>query len=165
MDDPKQADASTGQTSEGFLANVSNTYKGDAASIAGRAILATPKFDVPPDFMLLLADVWTKLWRVRKAIAKDEADRQTLAAYDKRLGDILDTIGELGFVIRDHTGEKFLNGMSLRVLLFQPHEGVAVETISETISPSVFYNNQLVRMGEVIVDMPPSLSPKKGGSA
>ena len=165
MDDPKQADAYTGQASEGFLANVSNSHRGDAASIAGRAILTTSKFDVPPDFMQLLADVWTKLWRVRKAIAKDDADRRTLDAYDKRLRDILDTISEMGFVIRDHTGEKFLNGMSLRVLLFQPHEGVVAETISETISPSVFYNNQLVRMGEVIVDMPPSPSQKKGGSA
>lgn len=149
MDDPEQADASTGQV----------------ASKAGRSGLPAPEFNVPAEFMPLLADVWTKLWRIHKAIVRDEADRQSLAAYGKRLRDVLDTIGELGFAIREHTGEKFVNGMSLRVLLFQQREGVEVDTISETICPSVFYKNQLVRMGEVIVDMPPSLSPKKGGSA
>ena len=61
--------------------------------------------------------------------------------------------------VREHTGERYVTGMALRVIAFQPAPGISEETVSETIKPTVFYRDNLIQRGEVVVLTP---APEEG---
>ena len=44
--------------------------------------------------------------------------------------------------------------MALDVLAFQPEVSVQDEIITETIKPSIYYQDKLIQRGEVVVSMP-----------
>ncbi|MGH8547907.1 MAG: hypothetical protein ACRERU_04790 [Methylococcales bacterium] len=56
--------------------------------------------------------------------------------------------------ITDHTNSRYDPGLSLRVIAFQATAGIGCETIVETIRPTVYWNKQPLRLGEVIVGTP-----------
>lgn len=108
----------------------------------------------------LLADMATNLWRLRQRMLQPgtsqpleemrKAYRSFEAAWDTLMG--------AGIEILDHTGNPFNSGLLLHVLAFQPVPGVAQETVIETIRPTVYYRQQIIQPGEVIVGTPDSLT-------
>jgi len=56
--------------------------------------------------------------------------------------------------VQDLVNEKYVDGMALKVVAFQPTEGFGARTIAETIKPSVLYRDHLIQQGEVIVATP-----------
>ena len=48
-------------------------------------------------------------------------------------------LADAGIEVGNLAGEKYVNGLALRVIAFQPTEGVQIETIAETIKPAIFY--------------------------
>ena len=68
---------------------------------------------------------------------------------------VLKYLEENGFVIKDHTGSKYYDGMALHVLVFETDENIKESTITETIKPSIFYKDKLIMNGEVVVTSPP----------
>ena len=73
----------------------------------------------------------------------------------KQCTSILDTLNKNGFEIKDHTNTKYHDTMALKVLVFETVEGIEESIITETIKPSIYYNNKLILNGEVIVSNPP----------
>jgi hypothetical protein len=77
----------------------------------------------------------------------------------------LDVLASREFEIRDDTSTQYVAGMALKVVAFQPTEGIDQETICETIRPSVYYRGKLVQRGEVVVATPKNVgSPSQGDS-
>lgn len=68
---------------------------------------------------------------------------------------VLKYLEDNGFVIKDHTGSKYYDGMALNVLVFETDENIKESTITETIKPSIFYKDKLIMNGEVVVTSPP----------
>ena len=66
--------------------------------------------------------------------------------------------------LRDYDKEKYVDGMALKVIAFQPSSSCHVKTIIETIKPSIFYNDKLIQIGEVIVATPDKTEFKKKGN-
>ena len=56
--------------------------------------------------------------------------------------------------IQDPTGQRYVPGMAVNPITFQPMEGVGTEVIHETIKPSVFYKDTLIQRADVIVARP-----------
>jgi hypothetical protein len=103
----------------------------------------------------VLADVTTGIWRMRKKTAGIGGEvSPELRATIRHLESTWDVLAGAGIEVGDLAGEKYVNGMALRVIAFQPTEGVQIETIAETIKPAVFYKKNLIQMGEVIVATP-----------
>lgn len=102
---------------------------------------------------LLLADIATNLWRLRQKMLQPGTDlpleemrrayRPFEAAWNSLLG--------AGIEVLDHTGNPFHSGLLLHVLAFEPTPGIVQETVIETVRPTVYYKQQLVQSGEVIV--------------
>lgn len=69
---------------------------------------------------------------------------------------LLDTLAESGLRIHDHTGEIIpdTGACELHILTFQPTPGVAGQIVLETIKPSVWYKEQVIQRGQVIVAAP-----------
>jgi hypothetical protein len=65
-----------------------------------------------------------------------------------------DVFAQRGVEIRDPTGDKYVPGMALSVLAFQPTPGLLHEKIIETIKPTILYRDQILQRGDVIVGTP-----------
>ena len=104
----------------------------------------------------ILADVATGLWRLRQRMLQpgtDEPREEMRRAY-LSFESAWDALMEAGITIQDHTDSAFNAGLLLRVLAFQPTPGIVRETVIETVRPSIYYKQQLLQPGEVIVGTP-----------
>jgi hypothetical protein len=129
--------------------------------------LSTP---IPPPIVFdeetyahVLADVATGMWRLRDKMLRPGTDQpldEMHRAY-RSFESAWDALMEAGFTIQDHTNSLFNAGMFLRVLAFQPTAGIARETVIQTVRPSVYYKQQLIQPGEVIVGTPEEAKSQK----
>ena len=104
----------------------------------------------------LLADVATGIWRIKnKLSAVDiEAFSDDVKKACRHLESTWDALSSAKVEVRDYTKEKYVTGMALNVIAFQPSSSVKTEIITETIKPSIFYKGKLIQMGDVIVETP-----------
>jgi hypothetical protein len=100
----------------------------------------------------LLADLATGVWRLRRRVLAQ--GNSVPPALRRDLDALADCLAEAGVEIHDHTGEAYDATKALRVLTFEPAEGAAAETISETVKPTIYYQGQWLQMGEVVVRTP-----------
>lgn len=103
----------------------------------------------------LLADVSTGLWRLQQKLATAGGD----AARDGRralrhLEAVQDALTQAGVEIVDHTHEPYAAGLALKVIAFQPMDGLQREQVLETIKPTVYLKGRAIQVGEVIVATP-----------
>jgi hypothetical protein len=107
-----------------------------------------------------LAEVGTGLWRLRQKMTQPGGDRplEEMRRAFRHLESVWDTLEKDGIKIYDHTGEDFDAGKSLRVLAYQPTDGLRRERVLETIKPTVYAGDDLIQMGEVIVGTPEAKS-------
>lgn len=70
------------------------------------------------------------------------------------LASIWDLVKNQGVIIKDHTGDRYDTGMSLKVIAFETNEEVTQEQIIETIKPGVYYHEKPIQIAEVIVATP-----------
>ena len=114
--------------------------------------------EVSTDRKVFLAEVGTGLWRLRQKMTQPGTTKpleEMRRAY-RHFESVWDTIEKDGVKIYDHTGEDFDAGRSIKVLAYQPTPGLRRERVTETIKPTIYANDDLVQMGEVIVGTPES---------
>ena len=115
------------------------------------------------DLLDLFAGIATNLWKIKNR--KDIKDCSSISGDLRKAFRHYETAWDLlaneGFEIRDHINKKYVAGMALKVIAFQPSSSVHIEMISETIKPSIFYNDKLIQMGEVIVKTPEKIESKE----
>lgn len=117
-------------------------------------------------FQKLIADIATAVWRMRDKFKKVNIDDlpDEITKANRHLESIWDTLKSAKVEIRGHTNEKYVPGMALKVIAFQPTSSVQTEKIAETIKPSVFYKDILIQVGEVIVATPDTAELKRNGN-
>jgi hypothetical protein len=109
----------------------------------------------------ILADVGTGLWRLKQRMLKPGTTRpldEMNRAY-RHLESTWDVLVSAGVEVIDHTNTPFEIGMQVKVLAFEPRPGISRERIVETIKPSVYYRNELIQLGEVLVATPEKATP------
>lgn len=108
------------------------------------------------DLLRVLLELTTGLWRIRRATPppNDDESPDELRRLRRHVDATWDILASAGVEVRDHTGGRYVTGMALKVLAFQPVAGVTVEVIDETVKPSIFYKDRLRQPGEVIVATP-----------
>jgi hypothetical protein len=121
-------------------------------------LLTTIEPPPPNENLPFLADVATGLWRLRGKMLEPGTDRprdEMRRAY-RFLDSVWDTLTQAGVEIRDHTDEMVPEGgiYALKAIAYQPTPGIIREKVIETIKPSVYFKNQLIQMGEVIIGTP-----------
>lgn len=129
----------------------------------------TPPPPVPdPRRLLFLADVGTGLWRMRRTMIPTSSPRfmeaRPLDGMRKCfnwLVSVWDVLKENGIEIQDHTGSVYREGQDLKVPAFEPTPGIDVETVIDTIKPSIYLDGRMIQMGEVVVGTPEAASQGK----
>ena len=118
-----------------------------------------PSADISPTALKeqqrFLADVGTGLWRLRQKMVQPGSDKpleEMRRAY-RHLESTWDALTQAGVEIHDHTGETVPEGgiYALKTIAFQPTPGVSHEKVVETIKPTIYYKDQMIQMGEVII--------------
>jgi hypothetical protein len=128
------------------------------------------EFVVSRPFVKAVLAVATNAWRIRTKLLDSISGelREDLAKEDfrkvNRYADaILEALTNIGLEVKDRTGETFDYGMPEKVIAAQPQEGLNREQVIETIRPSVYWGNQIVQHGEVIIATPPGRSEGEEG--
>lgn len=105
--------------------------------------------------MKVLADTGTGLWRLRQRMSQADAGQPSpeMNRVQRQIEAIFDTLAAAQIEIRDHTGEAVPSSgiYALKALAYEPTSGLTSERVIETIKPSIYYENRMIQMGEVII--------------
>ena len=102
-----------------------------------------------------LAVIATQAWKARaKMVDKSGEPIAEMRRVYRHLEGILAVLHDLGLQIKDHTGEAFDYGLPLKVVTSQPAPGIARETVIETIKPTIYWQQQIIQTGEVVIATP-----------
>jgi hypothetical protein len=101
----------------------------------------------------LLGDLATNLWRLRQRLLTGEPVEPVRRCL-REVEAMWDRLGEEQIEIQDHTGTLYDPSLSLRVAAFQPTVGLEQDRIVETLKPTVYWRQQRIQIGEVIVGIP-----------
>jgi hypothetical protein len=145
-----------------LLATFEKLVQALEAAATASAVPVTEHPDALKERMLFVADVGTGLWRLRQKMIEPGTDRpldEMRRAY-RHFESVWDALTQAGVQIQDHTDAPYDSGMSLKVIAFQPMPGLRREKVIETIKPTIYYKEQPIQMGEVIVGTPDSVGEK-----
>ena len=116
------------------------------------------RYAVPPNIVKGMADVATNIWKAKCRMldgASGEVRDEMKRVY-RHVESALETLAELGVELKDHTGNAFDYGLPLKVVTTQETSGITRETIIETLRPTIYWQKQIIQMGEVVVGTPPA---------
>lgn len=127
-----------------------------AAVRPSRPVPAEPRADDAPGLdEEALAKAVTELWRAQHRLARPGNDA---AAQTRQAGRYLragrDVLTDAGLVVQDHDGEAFHPGRSVEALTYEDDPSLSIETVLQTIRPSIYLNGRRIQMGKVIVGRP-----------
>lgn len=109
-----------------------------------------------PEEIVKIAAIATNTWRAKTRMtdALTGEIREEMKRVGRHVEAIYRNLAELGIVIRDHTGEAYDEGQPMMVVASKPTEGLDKKRVSETLLPSIFWNDHLIQNGEVEIAVP-----------
>lgn len=122
-------------------------------AVETKAASAAPPFDERK-----IVAIGTKVWRLRNEILKQADGPQAagLRYATTYLHALWEQLTDAGIEIRDHTGEAVprTGVYMLKVVAHQPMDGLGRQRVIETLKPTIYFNEQVLQVGEVIVGTP-----------
>ncbi|MBD0370241.1 MAG: hypothetical protein ICV60_05350 [Pyrinomonadaceae bacterium] len=110
------------------------------------------------ELIKLLAEVGTGLWRLRRSMTLSATSElsEELQRASRHLEAVINVLAEGGIQIRDHTGEAVPEGgiYALKTVAFEQTPGLSSEQVIETIKPTIYFQERMIQMGEVVVGTP-----------
>jgi hypothetical protein len=80
--------------------------------------------------------------------------REEMKRVSRDIEAIYPNLADLGLTIWDHTGEAYDEGQPMKVVASKPTQGLDRKRISETLLPSIFWNDHLIQNGEIEIAVP-----------
>lgn len=119
------------------------------------------QIETPPDNLKTLISIATNVWRAKTKILHPAGSevRDDMRRVDRHIEAIYRNLAEVGIAIRDHTGDVYDEGQPMRVVASKPTPGLDKKHVSETLLPSIFWNNRLVQNGEIEIATADSPNP------
>ncbi len=111
----------------------------------------------PSEWIKGVADIATNAWRAKNKIPKETgtgAVPEELKGINRHIEAMIQNFEDMGVKVKDHTGSRFDYGLPLKVVATQPTEGLGAETVLETIKPTIYWNDRIIQMGEVVIATP-----------
>lgn len=110
-----------------------------------------------------LASIATHAWRARGRMVDPTSGevREDMKRLNRSVEGIVESLRALGVEIKDHTGQSFDYGLPLKVISTQPTAGIVKEQVVETLRPTVYWRQQIIQPGEVVIATPAGPSPNE----
>ena len=118
----------------------------------------TADAEMSADLLKALVSIATNTWRGKTKMvdAITGEIREEMKRVDRHIEAIYRNLAEVGITIRDHTGDAYDEGQPMKVVASKPTPGLDRKRVSETLLPSIFWNNHLVQNGEIEIATPDS---------
>ncbi len=112
--------------------------------------------EASPENLKTLVSIATNTWRAKTKMMDTATGefREDLKRVGRHIEAIYRNLAEVGIVIRDHTGDAYDEGQPMKVIASKPTQGQEKKRVSETLLPSIFWNNRLVQNGEIEIAIP-----------
>ena len=103
-----------------------------------------------------IAAVATAVWRAKSKLdaEADTALPDELRNLPRHIQSAWDALEAGKIQVDDPTGRRYVPGLAVNILTFQPLDGITYEKIHETIKPSVYFNDALIQRADVIIARP-----------
>ncbi len=108
-----------------------------------------------------VAEIATHVWRAKSKLV-DPANgqpREETRRIHRHVESALESLVQMGVVIRDQLNEPYDPGLPVNVLTFQPTPGLSRDTIVEVVRPTILWQERVLQIGEVVVGTPATGSP------
>ncbi len=115
------------------------------------------KFDTDKALIKCIVELSIIIWRMQKKISNLESIKENESEFRwlfRLVNNGLDALNQNGIEISDHNNELNTGGEAYSVIAYQAEKGLSEERVIETIEPSIYYNDKLIKRGEVIVGRP-----------
>ncbi|HWZ95652.1 MAG TPA: hypothetical protein VNW30_10695 [Opitutaceae bacterium] len=129
---------------------------------APAADLPAPTAGAPAPALDQVAAIATHVWRAKSKLvdpATGQPREETRRTY-RHIESTLDTLAQMGVVIRNLLNEPYDPGLPVNVLTFQPTPGLGRDTIIEVVRPTIIWQDRVLQVGEVVVGTPESAPVK-----
>lgn len=95
-------------------------------------------------------------WRAKRRMIDKHTEevREEHKATHRSIEGILAALSGVGFTLRDREDENYDFGLPEKVIASEKRPGISREIVAETIRPSIFYRDQLIKPGEIIIATP-----------
>jgi hypothetical protein len=112
--------------------------------------------EVSAAYLKALVSIATNAWRAKTKMMDPTTSelREDMKRVGRHIEAIYRNLAEVGIVIRDHTGDAYDEGQPMKVIASKPTQALAKKCVSETLLPSVFWNNRLIQNGEIEIATP-----------
>lgn len=119
------------------------------------------RYAVPPNVIRAMADIATNVWKAKSKMLDSGSGevREEMKRVYRHIEGALESFEEIDLEVKDHTGDAFDYGLPLKVITTQPTNGITKESVIETIKPTIYWQNQIIQMGEVVIATPASPNP------
>jgi len=111
---------------------------------------------IPSSFVKGVAEAATNTWRAKIRMLDPVSGevREEMRRVYRHVEAALEALTDLGIQLKDHTGEPFDYGSALKVITTQPTPGIERESVIETIRPTIYWKQQMIQIGEVVIATP-----------
>jgi len=101
-------------------------------------------------------DIAIHAWRMQRRmtdrVTKEVKDEHK--AMHRSVAGIQESLTAMGFTVRDREGDFYDYGLPEKVVAAEKRAGISREMVVETIRPSVFFGDQLLKPGEIVIAVP-----------
>jgi hypothetical protein len=113
-------------------------------------------YSLPQEVVKSMAAIATNAWRAKTKMVDTLTGeiREEMKRVGRHIEAIYRNLADLGVVIRDHTGEPYDEGQPMKVVASKPTAGLDKKRVSETLIPSIFWNDRLIQNGEIEIAVP-----------
>ncbi len=116
------------------------------------------RYAVPSNVIKAMADIATNVWKAKSKMLDSGSGevREEMKRVYRHVEGALENFRDIGLEVKDHTGDAFDYGLPLNVVTTQATQGITRESVIETIRPTIYWQQQVIQKGEVVIATPAS---------
>lgn len=103
-----------------------------------------------------LCDIAVHAWRLQRRMTHRATKevREEHRPLSRHVTGILDALENLGLTLRDRESEAYDYGLPEKVVAAERSANVTREVVLETVRPTLFFRNEILKPGEIIIALP-----------
>jgi hypothetical protein len=112
---------------------------------------------VPPNVVKGLAAIANSAWRAKTKMVDPTTGEphESMVRVYKDIERIYRHLEDIGFRIRNHTGDPYDDGQPMKVVTSEPRPEATRKYVLTTLLPTIYWNDQIVQHGEIEIAVPP----------
>ena len=113
---------------------------------------------VPSNLVKGLAAIANSAWRAKTKMLDPTTGEphEPMARVYKDIERIYRHLEDIGFRIRNHTGDPYDDGQPMKVVTSEPRPEATRKYVLTTLLPTIYWNDHIIQHGEIEIAVPPT---------